>query len=120
MKNSRLSYVKGFGFAVNGLVIALRSERNLRFHFWIMVPVCLFGLYLHLTAVEWMVITGCCALVVGAELMNTAIEKLTDLVSPEYNEKAGMVKDIAAAAVLICSIAAAIMGCLIFVPKLLV
>ena len=77
------------------------------------------GVYLHITLMEWMAVTFAIASVIGAEALNTSVEKVVDLASPEWHETAGQAKDAAAAAVLIFSIGAAVVGGLIFVPKLL-
>ena len=72
--------------------------------------------YVNLTMNEWLWVISAIAMVLVAELFNSSIEKLVDLVSPAFNPKAGIVKDIAAAAVLITAVAAAIIGILIFYP----
>src|SRR5699024_12017447 len=74
------------------------------------------GIRLEITRTEWLVILLCFAMVLAAEAFNTAIERLVNLVSPDYHPVAGDVKDIAAGAVLICAIFAAIIGLIIFVP----
>ncbi|MDA6987305.1 diacylglycerol kinase family protein, partial [Escherichia coli] len=66
----------------------------------------------------WTVVVLCFGVVIAAELFNTAIERLVDLVSPERHPVAGQVKDIAAGAVLVCAVAAAIIGLIIFIPYL--
>ena len=71
---------------------------------------------LGITRTEWIMVVMCIGTVIAAELFNTAIEKLVDLVSPERHPVAGRVKDIAAGAVLICAVAAAIIGLIIFIP----
>jgi len=82
------------------------------------VLVLLFGWLLHIRIVEWLICLLCFGLVIGMELINTSLEKLVDLVSPEYHPLAEKVKDIAAGAVLFDSIIAAIIGLIIFVPKI--
>ncbi len=67
---------------------------------------------------EWVAIILCIGMVLATELINTAIERLVDLISPDRNPIAGQIKDIAAGAVLICAIAAAIVGLIIFIPYL--
>lgn len=81
--------------------------------------VSLLGLYVGLQTIEWCIILICFALVIGAELVNTAIETYIDYKSPEQHPEIGKAKDIAAAAVLVCAIAAAIIGSIIFIPKFL-
>ena len=87
-------------------------------HMAIALAVVVAGVILSLSRTEWVLIVLCIGLVFSAELMNTAIEGMVDLLSPEKQEKAGRVKDMAAAAVLICAIASAAAGLFIFVPHI--
>ena len=80
------------------------------------MAVIIAGIVLGITRTEWIMVGMCIGTVIAAELFNTAIEKLVDLVSPERHPVAGRVKDIAAGAVLICAVAAAIIGLIIFIP----
>jgi len=112
------NFFRAFKFAFKGLVVGF-GERSLRFHAVALVLVVVLGFVLQVTAGEWCLLLLCIGLVVSAELMNTAIERLTDLVSPGFNEKAGQVKDLAAGAVLAASIVAAVVGALIFGKHLL-
>lgn len=80
------------------------------------MAVIIAGIVLGITRTEWIMVVMCIGTVIAAELFNTAIEKLVDLVSPERHPVAGQVKDIAAGAVLICAVAAAIIGLIIFIP----
>ena len=82
-----------------------------------MVTVC--GFYFGITPTEWCIVVICFGVVLAAEGFNTAIERLVDLVSPGFHPIAGDVKDVAAGAVLICAIAAAIVGSIIFLPYLM-
>ena len=77
------------------------------------------GFYLNISRIEWLFIIISIVLVFMAELLNTAIETLVDLLSPERNEKAGRIKDLAAGSVLLASIMALAVGIIIFLPKLL-
>lgn len=108
--------IKSFKFAFKGLKLAIRYEQNFKVHFFAAVLVSAIGFYFNISTQEWLWVIAAIGLVMTAELFNSALEKLVDLVSPEYNAKAGAVKDMAAAAVLITSIAAAIIGILIFYP----
>ena len=74
-------------------------------------------MYLKINLIEWCIVTFAIVLVIGAELFNTAIETIVDMVSPEKNPKAKLAKDISAAAVLSIAIGAAIIGGIIFIPK---
>ena len=80
------------------------------------MAVIIAGIVLGITRTEWIMVVMCIGTVIAAELFNTAIEKLVDLVSPVRHPVAGRVKDIAAGAVLICAVAAAIIGLIIFIP----
>lgn len=118
-KVSRLqSRLRSFGFALNGLVAAFKSQPNLQIQGVAAVLVLGLGVYVSLNATEWCLILLCIALVMGAELINSAIETYIDYKSPEHHSEIGKAKDIAAAAVLVCSIFAAVIGCFIFIPKL--
>lgn len=106
---------KSFAFAIQGFCFAFTSERNIK----IMVAGFFFciamGCFLGCTPVEWACLLIGCGVVLSAELMNTAIETVVDLVSPEYNTLAGQAKDIAAAAVYTLCMLVAAMGIVIFV-----
>jgi len=94
------------------------NEHNFWIHLVIMVLVIGFGFVLKISNVEWMMTIFCIGFVLASEIFNSAVEVLVDLVSPEHNPKAGLTKDMAAGAVLVSSITAAIIGLIIFVPKL--
>lgn len=108
-----------FGHAFRGIWSALRSEVHLRFHALATVVVIGFGLYCQLTRLEWALIALAVAGVWTAELMNTAIEALTDLASPDYHALAGKAKDVAAGAVLLAATGALVIGALVFIPHLI-
>jgi diacylglycerol kinase (ATP) len=110
--------VKSFGYAIKGFLAACKTETHLKFHVLAAVMVTALGFYVKLNAIEWCIIVLCIASVIAAELFNTAIEKVVDLVSPNYHKTAGFIKDVSAAAVLVLSVAAAIVGCIIFINKL--
>lgn len=111
--------LKSFGYAVKGLRAVVQSEQNFRIHLLSGGLAVLLGFGLGISGVEWGLIIACIVAVMGAETMNTAIEKLCDVVSPQYHEKIKMVKDLAAAAVLIVSIGALITGGIIFLPRII-
>ena len=113
-------FIRGFGYALNGIWHATATQLNFRVHLVAAVIVVGAGYALQISKDEWLWVTLCIAMVLVAELFNTAIEFLVDLVSPEYNKKAGLVKDMSAGAVLITAIGALVIGLIIFVPKLLV
>lgn len=110
--------IDSFGFALKGIVIALRTQRNMQIHFLAIAIVTLAGVLLSLDSSEWAIIALTFGTVITAEMMNTAIEMLVDMVSPEHNEKAGIVKDIAAGGVLLAAILATVVAIYIFGNKI--
>lgn len=108
-----------FKYALNGLKVILTTQHNFLIHLIVAAFVTAAGLFFRVSILEWCVLVLTIAMVLVAEAFNTSIEKLTDMVSPDYNLQAGKVKDIAAAAVLIAAITSIIIGITIFLPKLL-
>jgi diacylglycerol kinase (ATP) len=106
-----------FGHAFRGVVVALRSELHLQFHAVATVLVLGLGGYFGLSGLEWALVSLAVASVWAAELFNTAIETLTNLVSPGYHPLAGKAKDVAAGAVLLAALGALVVGALVFGPK---
>ena len=115
MKYDFKKQIRSFGYAWKGLRQCIGKEQNLSFHLITTIIVIGAGILFDITRTEWMIIILCIGMVVAAELFNTAIERLVDLVSPERHPIAGQVKDIAAGAVLVCAVAAAIIGGIIFI-----
>ncbi|MDB5121544.1 MAG: diacylglycerol kinase [Sphingobacteriales bacterium] len=111
-------FLKSFKFAVAGIKYAFATQVNFKFHTMAIIVVAIAGFWVDLSAIEWLWILASIGMVVSVELLNTAIETLVDLVSPDYNVKAGIVKDLSAGAVLVISILAAVIGLLIFFPKI--
>jgi len=112
-------FIRGFGYAFKGIGYATKTQLNFRVHLVAMLIAVVLGYALHISPGEWLWVSLCIALVLSAELINTALELLTDLVSPGYNEKAGHAKDVAAAAVLITALFALVTACIIFLPKII-
>ena len=110
--------VASFGNALRGLRTLLATQANARIHAVATVLVIAAGFWFALTRMEWCAVVAAIGLVWTAEGLNTALEFLTDLVSPEHHPLAGKAKDVAAGAVLAASIAAAAIGAIIFGPKL--
>ena len=109
--------VTSFKYALKGLKIILATQHNFLIHLIVAAFVAGAGLFFKVSLIEWCVLILTIAMVLVVEAFNTSIEKLTDIVSPDYNLQAGKVKDIAAAAVLIAAIASIIIGITIFLPK---
>jgi diacylglycerol kinase len=118
-KNGLVRLKKSFGYAFMGIYDLMRSEPNTRIHLLATVCAMIAGFLLRISKTEWCIILVVIALVWAAEAFNTAIEKLTDHLFPEYNETARFVKDIAAGAVLVCAMTALVCGLIIFLPKLI-
>jgi len=110
---------KSFGHAFDGIVAGLRSEFHLKIHMIFLFLVVLFGIILKISVTEWLICVICFGMVIGTELINTAIETVVDIASPEKQPLAGKAKDVAAGAVLVVAIFSAIAGLIIFIPKLL-
>jgi len=108
----------GFSFAWNGLVIMLRNERNFRIQVIAALIVVMAGYIFKLTKAEWLFIVSVSGMVLVAEMINTTIEKTIDYVKPEHHPTAKLIKDVAAGAVLLAAITAAIIGVIIFLPKI--
>ncbi|MCP3893477.1 diacylglycerol kinase family protein [Bacteroides sp.] len=110
--------LKSFGYAAKGIGNVLCCEHNIWIHLIITLLVVAAGFFFDIQRGEWIALVLCIGLVLAAETFNTAIERLVDLVSPNRHPLAGEVKDIAAGAVLICAIAAAVVGLIVFIPYL--
>lgn len=117
MKNKKM--INSFKNAFNGMIVSFKQERNMKIHISIMFLVILLGIIFKIKTVEWIICIICFALVIGGELFNTAIEITVDIAMPNFNEKAKKAKDISAGAVLVLAIASAIIGFIIFVPKII-
>lgn len=110
--------MRSFGFAFAGLGAMLRTQRNAQIHTAAMIVVAAAGWFFGVTAGEWIALILATALVLSLEALNTALEAVVDLVSPQPHPLAKQAKDVAAGAVLIGAIGAALVGCIIFVPRL--
>lgn len=117
MKNKKI--INSFKYAFEGILTAFRQERNMKIHICIMLLVIIAGFVLKISIVEWFICILLFGIVISAELFNTAIETVVDIVMPEKNEKAKIAKDVSAGAVLVVAIVSAIIGLLIFIPKIL-
>lgn len=107
------NWLESLNCAIEGILAAVKTERHLRYHFVAALAVLLLALFFRVTALEFFLLVLAAMLVIFAELMNTAIETLVDLVTSEYHELAKRAKDIAAGAVLVTSVGAAILGYLV-------
>lgn len=108
--------IKSFGYAFIGMLTATKQQ-NMRIHLISAIVVIIAALLTGISAMEWILLVVVIALVIGMEMVNTAIEAIVDLVSPNYHPLAKVAKDVAAGAVLIVAIASVVIGCIIFIPK---
>lgn len=112
-------FLKSFRYAFEGIFTGIKEEQNMKIHIAIMILVIIFGILLKISKVEWIICIALFGLVISMELINTAIENAVDLITKEKNEQAKIAKDVAAGAVLVSAIASAIIGLIIFVPKVI-
>jgi diacylglycerol kinase (ATP) len=111
--------IKSFGYALRGLCRAFRQEQNMRVHLLAALGVTVAGCGFRIAAMEWIALVTVAGCVIASETFNTSIEALSNMISPEYSENIKHVKDFAAGAVLVSAIAAAIVGLIVFIPKIL-
>ena len=102
----------------DGLVLMMKTQHNAWIHFMAALLVIFLSFWFKISGMEWMFVILAIGLVFMAELTNTAMETMIDIVSPEKQEKAGRVKDLAAGSVLVAAITALIIGLIIFIPKI--
>jgi len=110
------SILQKFLYAFNGMLLPYKTEISIRIQTVFALSVVALGFFLHINRTDWLWIIIAAALVLITETLNTAIEKLVDLVSPGYNELAGKVKDIAAGAVFMAAIISILIGLIVFLP----
>lgn len=111
-------FFKSFKYAYEGIAFGFRTEKKMLFHLIAAIVVIIVGMLTHLQAFEWFIILILISGMFSLELMNTAIENVVDLVTLEKHPLAKHAKDVAAGAVLIYAIVSAIIGFIIFIPKL--
>ena len=115
----RTGFFRSFGCALKGIAVTIRDERNIKVQLAVAALALTLGAVVLRDPLEWAVVILCCGCVIGAELINTAIEHVVDLVSPEWNELAGKAKDVAAGAVLVIALAAGTIGLIVYVRAFL-
>ena len=110
--------LRSFRYAFAGMRLLFGEERNARIHATITVLVVVAGIVLRVSPMEWGVLVICIGMVLAAEAFNSAIERIADYLTTERDERIRDIKDLAAGAVLLCAIAAAIVGLIVFVPHI--
>lgn len=106
------------GFALKGAFLLIKTEASIKIQVFIALIVTAGGFYFDISATEWILQIFAISLVLGIEGLNTAVEKLSDFVHPEFDDKIGFIKDISAGAVMFVSIGASIIGLIIYLPKI--
>ena len=118
MKNHQ-NILRAFTHAFNGMKYFFLHERNGQIQLVVAAMVTALSMVVHLSPIEWIIVLICIAIVIGFEMLNTAIENLCNMVQEEYHPLIKIIKDVAAAAVLWVSIISVIIGLIIFLPKLI-
>ncbi|OIP83826.1 MAG: diacylglycerol kinase [Porphyromonadaceae bacterium CG2_30_38_12] len=116
-RGALIKRLRSFGYAFAGIRSVFGKEANMNIHLIIALLVVVCGFIFDINLSEWMLCILCFGLVISLEMVNSAIENLVNIVSPQHNALAGKIKDIAAGAVLVAAISAATVGLIIFVPK---
>lgn len=117
MKRAR-TLGESFFYAISGILYAFRTQRNIKIHFMTTLLVIIFSYLLELDTMELLAVSITVALVLAAEMINTAIETVVDMYTQEYHPLAAAAKNVAAGAVLVSAINAVVVGYLIFFKKI--
>lgn len=110
--------LRSFRFAFRGVGVLFREEHNAWVHLFATILVIAAGFFFQISRIEWALVAFAIGLVFAAEILNSALERLCDIVQPEQDKRIGDIKDLCAAGVLLCALAAAAIGLLIFLPKI--
>lgn len=114
-----MKLIKSFAYAWAGIISCFQSEPNFRIHSVLTIVALLLSMLFKISTIEWIAVCFCIAFVIAMEMLNTAIEKLCDVVHKEIHPGIKKVKDIAAGAVLIAACCSLITGVIIFLPKII-
>ena len=109
-------FIRSFKYAFEGIHYAFKNDQNLLFHLLVAFLVINISIILHVTGYQMATLGLTMTMVITAEMINSAIEKMVDLITKEHRQEAKIAKDVAAGMVLVTAIAAAIIGTLIFLP----
>jgi diacylglycerol kinase (ATP) len=110
--------IKSMGFAFRGAVKLITTEHSVMVQSSLAVLMIIAGFYFGISHEEWLVQTLAIGLVLGIEGLNTAVEKIADFIHPDYHERIGFIKDIAAGAVFFAAMTAIAIGCIIYIPRI--
>lgn len=110
--------IGSFKYAFEGIVAAFKKEPNFKIHIFTTFAVSVFAYVLKFNPIEWLILLLTICLVLVLELINTAIESIVNLVSPEIKDEAKIAKDVSAAAVFLSAFLAVTVGIILFLPKI--
>ncbi len=122
MKNEKFSIkkrIKSFSYAFAGLKVLFREEHNSWIHAVAAALAVAMGFLFRISPMEWIAVVIVIGMVFAAEIINSSIERTADFVKAERDDRKRDIKDLGAAAVLVCAIAAAVVGIIIFIPKII-
>ena len=111
--------LKSVSFAVKGAVKLITTEHSIMVQFFLGIIMTIVGFFMNITTTEWLFQTLAIGLVMSVEGINTAVEKIADFIHPNFHERIGFIKDIAAGAVFFAALTAVAIGLIIYVPKFL-
>jgi len=111
--------LKSVSFAAKGAIKLITTEHSIMVQFFIGILISIVGFFMNISTTEWLFQTFAIGLVMSIEGLNTAVEKIADFIHPNYHEKIGFIKDIAAGAVFFAALTAITIGLIIYVPKFL-
>ena len=117
---SHPTFKRSFLFAIQGFITAVGTERNIKVMLGGAAFAIVVGIIVELDVLSWCIVLVCCGCVLAAELTNSAIETIVDLVSPEFHPLAGRAKDVAAAASWVISLTSALVGAIVYLRALLI
>lgn len=117
-ENFIINRIKSVGYAFKGAFLLIKTEASIKIQACIAFVVTVAGFYYDISNMEWIMQIFAIGMIMGIEGLNTAIEKTADFIQPEFDDKIGFIKDISAGAVMLVSIAASIIGLIIYVPKI--
>ena len=109
--------IKGGGYAFKGALLLLRHEASIQVQAVIAIIMTFAGFYFEISAIEWILQIFAIGMVMSIEGLNTAVEEIADFVHPDFHNKIGFIKDVAAGAVFFAAITAIIVGFIIYIPK---
>ncbi len=113
-----MKVLKSFVYAWRGIKYCFKKEVNFRVHVLACIVAVAAGSFFSISSTEWLFVIACCTLVLAMEMLNTAIEKMCNIISKEFHPAIKFIKDVSAGAVLVCAIGSVVAGAIIFIPKI--